>query len=664
MEQVKCRRTSRLAVAVLLLASGAVGAFGAPPSADHKIDGVLIRALADDEAATAPFFVVFGERPNLAAALSMRDRAARRRMVVQALQVTADRSQNGVRGYLRGQGVAFTAFWVENKIYVARGTLELARALAQRPEVVALLPERVHRVPPPVISGGTGVLGLEWNISRIGADLVWSAYAKKGEGLVVANIDTGVQYDHTALVNQYRGKTTSGFTHPGSWKDPTGTCTAAPCDNHGHGTHTMGTMVGDDGLSNHIGVAPGAKWIACKGCTNASCYESHLITCAQWIMDPYGGGSGAGQPDAVNNSWGGGSGNSWYQSYVQNWRAAGIFPAFSAGNTGPACGTAGSPGDYPESFASGATDSVDKIASFSARGPSAFAGRLKPNLSAPGVSIRSSVPANSYNYFSGTSMASPHTAGAVALLWSARPGHLAQIASTEQLLQDTALKIGTTETCGGIPAGSIPNNTYGYGRLDVKRAVDQAGTAPVNQAPTVTINSPLNGATFTCPVTVSFTATATDPEDGALTPAWTDNGASFGSGSTVSTYYACTAAGNHNIVASATDSKGASDTASITIGIVDSGVPAAPSSLAAQSNSPTITLTWADNSTETHFRLERKYKAGSTWTAWATVAASIPQNYTGWTDTVPAKGQYQYRLFAVNGTAESAPSNTASVRVK
>lgn len=127
-------------------------------------------------------------------------------------------------------------------------------------------------------------------------------------------------------------------------------------------------------------------------------------------MDPYQNGSGAGQPDVVNNSWGGSGGQNWYQSYVQNWRSAGIFPAFSNGNAGPACGTAGSPGDYPESFASGATTSADAIASSSSRGPSAFGGIIKPNISAPGSSVRSSVPANHYASYSGTSMASPHTA--------------------------------------------------------------------------------------------------------------------------------------------------------------------------------------------------------------------------------------------------------------
>ena len=210
-------------------------------------------------------------------------------------------------------------------------------------------------------------------------------YNNRGAGMVVANIDTGVQFNHPALVNQYRGNLGGGsFDHTNNWYDPANICGGAPCDNVGHGSHTMGTMVGDDGAGNQVGVAPGAKWIACKGCESGSCSGGSLISCAQWILAP--GGNSSLRPNVVNNSWGGGSGSNWYQSYVQSWVAAGIFPAFSAGNSGSACSTANDPGDYPESFASGATDSGDNIASFSSRGPSLFGG-VKPNVSAPGVNI-------------------------------------------------------------------------------------------------------------------------------------------------------------------------------------------------------------------------------------------------------------------------------------
>lgn len=624
---------------------------------DYKIDRGLMAALSDDSEAAAPFFVVFGERAELKPAYRIANRAQRGRFVVQALEATANRSQAGVRGYLQSRRVAYTAFWVENKIYVPQGTLELARELARRPEVVAILPEVVYTIPQPLAEAS--IQSIEWNIAKIRADQVWPT--TRGAGTVVANIDTGVQYTHPALVAQYRGNTGGSFTHPGNWRDPANLC-ATPCDNNGHGTHTMGTMVGDDGGTNQIGVAPGARWIACRGCRTNSCFSSDLTTCAQWILDPLGNSSGANQPDVVNNSWGGGGGNSWYQSRVQSWRAAGIFPAFSNGNSGPNCSTSGSPGDYPESFASGATSSSDAIASFSSRGPSAFGGIIKPNVSAPGVSVRSSVPTNSYSSFSGTSMASPHTGGTVALVWSAAPALLGNIGGTEQVLKDSAVKFTTTQTCGGIAAGATPNNTYGWGRIDALAAVQAAG-GPINQPPTVTISSPANGSSFNCPVSVNFTGTASDLQDGNLTGNinWTDNGTGFGTtGGSVSKSYTCLEAGNHNIVATVADSQGVTDTDTITITIVDPNLPTAPSNLTASVSGSTVNLNWQDNSSnESGFRVERKKKGSGLWI----VIVNTGANVTSFADS-PGKGNWEYRVRAFNASGDSASSNVVSVRIR
>lgn len=406
---------------------------------------------------------------------------------------------------------------------------------------------------------------------------------------MVANIDTGVRYTHAALVNQYRGNPGAGpFDHAGNWKDPTNVCGSPPCDNVSHGTHTMGTMVGDDGGSNQIGVAPEAQWIACKGCRNNSCFGTHLLTCGQWVLDPNEDGSGDDQPDIVNNSWGGGPGNSWYMATVDSWRAAGIFPAFSAGNSGPGCGTAGSPGDYPQSFASGATNSVDSIASFSSRGPSAFGG-TKPDVAAPGVSVRSSTASSntSYAFFSGTSMGSPHTAGSVALIWAAMPALRGNVSDTELLLQDKAVDFGPG-SCGGT---LDLNNTFGDGRIDVfEAAVGGGPPPPSNDPPSVTITSPITGTNFPCPVPapgVEFVGTASDPEDGNLTGSisWTDNGSPLGStGSPVSANYLCSDAGSHVIVAAIMDSGGLSATDTITIHI--------------DNDPPTVTINSPPNNTQ------------------------------------------------------------------
>jgi subtilisin family serine protease len=240
----------------------------------------------------------------------------------------------------------------------------------------------------------------------------------------------------------------------------------------------MGTMVGSAG-ANQIGMAPSAKWIACDGCDGTNCSDYDLNSCADWILSP--GGSSSNRPNVVNNSWGGGGGSSWYLAKVNAWRAAGIFPAFSAGNSGLlGCSTLGSPGDLQESFGSAAHDSGRTIADFSSRGPSAFGHNpyTKPNISAPGVSVRSTYNSSdtSYVQMSGTSMASPHTAGAVALLWSCNPSLIGQINATFQVLQNTA-HAAPAGNCG-VPPDGQGNYTYGYGFLNVLAAGVGGGCAP------------------------------------------------------------------------------------------------------------------------------------------------------------------------------------------
>src|SRR6266545_845115 len=340
---------------------------------------------------------------------------------------------------------------------------------------------------------------------------VWDQPGVRGEGVVVANIDTGVQYDHPALAASYRGRRTGGLVdHNYNWFDPSRICpTAAPCDNNGHGTHTMGTMVGRQG-SDEIGVAPGATWMAVKGCESSSCSLSALLAAGQWILAPT---DLAGRnprpdlaPDVVNNSWGANVYDPWYQQIVEAWVAAGIFPAFANGNAGPGCGTSGSPGVYTASYSSGAFAPNDTIAYFSSRGP-APDGTVKPNIAAPGVDVRSSVPGNGYASLSGTSMASPHTAAVVALMWSAAPALDGDIPATRRLLDQTAIDMDDT-SCGGTAAD---NNVWGQGRLDAFAAVDASpwqatgaltgnvtdrGLFPLPDA-TVSVTGPIHRETIT-----------------------------------------------------------------------------------------------------------------------------------------------------------------------
>jgi hypothetical protein len=465
-------------------------------------------------------WVVMKEQANLAGVQSIRDWKTRGRAVHEGLRNHADTSQADLRAWLKGNGVEHKPFWVVNTIRVTANQATLDQ-IAKRPDVAEIRPDETIPLPPlvPGVTVAASTQGTEWGLDSIRAPEAWQTFAAYGDDIVVANVDTGVQYDHPALVNQYRGRQADGsFNHNYNWYNPTSGCGGAsvPCDDNDHGTHTMGTMVGDDGSpgTNRIGVAPHAKWIAAKGCETSSCSSTSLLSAGQWILAPT---DLAGQnprtdlrPHIVNNSWGGGSGggNSWYRSVVQSWVAAGIFPAFSNGNSGSGCITSTSPGDYPESFSAGAYDVDNTIASFSSRGKSKFDDIIKPNIAAPGVSVRSSIPGSTYANFDGTSMASPHVAGSVALLWSAAPSLIGDIASTKTLLSQTAVDTSDT-TCGGTAAN---NNVWGEGRLDVYAALDQAPRVPmgtlrgtVTTAPGAT---PLAGATIT--IAGSTRTTSTD----------------------------------------------------------------------------------------------------------------------------------------------------------
>jgi subtilisin family serine protease len=456
------------------LVAGSGQAAAAPQVVGAQVAGEVYDSLAAG-GGTAEFFVYLSQTADLSGAAALDSKLAKGAHVFGQLTRTARVSQAPLRAWLDARGVGYTPFWIANALLVS-GDRGLVDALAARPEVAGI--EANGQVPllQPVstLAPGSGVNVVEWGVANINADDVWAQFGVRGEGVVVANIDTGVDFDHPALVNRYRGSATG--SHDYNFFDPANICPGdLPCDNNNHGTHTMGTMVGDDGGSNQVGVAPRAQWIAAKGCESNSCSESSLLASGQWMLAPTRvdgtDPDPAMAPDVVNNSWGGGRGDTWYQATINGWINAGIFPMFSAGNSGPACNTANSPGDNLPAYAVGAYDINNSIASFSSRGPSGVSSsEIKPNLAAPGVNVRSSINGGGYGNFSGTSMASPHASGVLALVWSAAPSLRGNIPATRSVLDDTARDVNATG-CGGT---TDDNNIFGEGRIDALAAVTLA----------------------------------------------------------------------------------------------------------------------------------------------------------------------------------------------
>ncbi len=442
-----------------------------------KVDPQILSDLAAE--GTAEFIIMMADQADLSAAYVITDWETRGAYVYNTLVAHAASSQANIKTYLDNQGVTYQTFVSVNGLLV-RGNTTLVNELAARPDVGYLVTNGSVALERPGLNGwqqtAVSPSTIEWGVALVNADDVWNTYGVTGTGIVVANIDSGVEWTHDALENAYRG---NDGDHNYNWYHPTSPAgcdgSAAPCDNDGHGTHTMGTMVGDDGGNNQIGVAPGATWVACKGCEGNSCSFEALLMCADWTLAPTDlnglNPDPSQRPNIVNNSWGGSGGDFWYAGAVTAWRASGIFPQFSGGNRGPSCSVSGSPGDYGISFSAAAVDINSVVAGFSSRGPAAVTGILKPDISGPGASVRSSVPGNSYALFSGTSMASPHVAGVVALLWAADPELVGQVDQTMWLLQQTATPLYTTDGCGGDTPTSHPNNTYGWGLVNAETAV-------------------------------------------------------------------------------------------------------------------------------------------------------------------------------------------------
>lgn len=430
----------------------------------------------------------------------IRDPQLRHKRLFGHLVEAARSSQNNLLITLRDRGFTPRSYYLPNMIFVKGATRSLMYFLQARPEVKRLVvnnpfsrTEKSHRfLDDMTFTAGSEQIGE--NLKSIGVDEVWRRFRVRGKGIVIGTSDGGVQWDHPALVKQYRGYSEAGVEHDNNWHDAihfpladntTNSCgydTAVPCDTSGHGTHTIGTAVGGEFPSNMIGAAPEAQWIGCRSLDQGIGSILTYLECLEFFFAPYpvSGFSVLGNPALAPNI----ITNSYYCSAdegcddedmrytLEALRTVGIMMVVGAGNDGPECGTiSGTPGVHSDlSYSVGALRTDDLIANFSSRGPSRFDGGVGPDISAPGVDVRSALPGSVYGVMSGTSMSTPLVSGVVALLWSTFPKLKGNIVDTTNILNASAKPITAGQDCGGRSGMTIPNNTYGHGKVDAPKA--------------------------------------------------------------------------------------------------------------------------------------------------------------------------------------------------
>ena len=479
---------------VALLFSGAPLGASAEKAAPQQAVVVEQAVLEEIQAnGTASYMINFKYDVDLSPAFTM-NWVDRGWFVYNTLVAQRDSTQAAVQEYLSNAKVEYTSFWINNSISVKQSDNVILNAIQSFEGVESITAPKVMYLAEPTLAGDSELMAIEPNISHVKATDVWGM-GITGEGFTVANIDTGVRYTHEAVVNQYRGNDGGTFSHDYNWLDPYASAYQAPRDDNGHGTHTMGTMVGKvaDNV-NQIGMAPGADWMACRGCSTNQCAGDQLLACAQWVAAPTKmDGSGVDttkRPVAVNNSWGDcdQTYDDWYQEVVDAWVAAGIYPVFSNGNNSncyypvnPPEGTVGNPARYGNVSGVGSTgQSNATYAGHSNKGPSDVADTInpidgsefvKPQFMAPGVAIRSSLNGSDTQYasYNGTSMSAPHVTGLIALIREAAPC-LEDYGQIETLIQNTATEIDPAPG----HTGGVPNNSVGWGEINAKAAVEAA----------------------------------------------------------------------------------------------------------------------------------------------------------------------------------------------
>lgn len=464
-------------------------------------------------------FVVLRDQADVSAAATEPDLVTRRTTVYHTLVEHADATQADLRATLDRVGIGYHPYYLTNGVEVNGGLL-VRWWLGMRSDVAEVMPSPHLRPAQPFNLPGEELAVAPtkppWNLTSIGAERVWRELGVTGEGIVIGQSDSGVQVDHPEFAARYRGATTGAtLDNDYNWLDPW-QATAAPIDEGGHGTHTLGSILGDS-----VGVAPGATWFACANLARNLGNPAFYLDCMQFMLAPYPQGGNPlhdGDPtraaDVLNNSWGcppdaEGCAPDVFAPAMTALADAGIFVVVSAGNEGPRCSTVSSPpATYAQVLSVGAINEAGDLANFSSAGPVMLddSGRIKPDVLAPGVDVLSAWPGGAYNTISGTSMAGPHVVGTVALMWAANPALRGDVARTRAIIEQTARpftggleddRLPTDDVVSNNVAGVtgllaemvnavddsclaqtdlsvIPNNVAGYGVVDVYAAVQAA----------------------------------------------------------------------------------------------------------------------------------------------------------------------------------------------
>lgn len=436
-------------------------------------------------------------------------RPRRRAEIIMVLRDKSETVQARVREQVDAEGGGnVRQLWMINGLAAKLAPATIMR-LATHPEVESISLD-AELAPPdePVAQGGLP----QWNLTMVGADALWGM-GYTGQGVVVGIMDTGVDVLHPDLGTRWRGGTHGWFDPYGEDTDENPGTQTTPHDPHGHGTQVAGIILGGDAGGSAIGVAPGAQWIAARIYDDSGQGNLSAVHAAfQWMLDPDGDPATDDAVDIVTNAWNlqGTTNicNLEFQDDIDVLRAAAIAVVFSAGNGGPAPATSLSPANNAGTFEVGAVDDARNMAGFSARGPSACDAGLYPQVSAPGVNIRTAdltfngVIEQAYATVSGTSYAASHVAGVMALLKSAFAD-----ATLEQL--ESALAQSAQDA--GI-AG--PDHDYGWGVVNALAAYQSLAAS--NSAPVAMDDYAATVRTRT--VRINLLANDSDA-DGTLDPA-------------------------------------------------------------------------------------------------------------------------------------------------